>query len=40
MNILVYVMEQDLKGKVGGSLEAMREIKLSAKEAIKALARL
>lgn len=40
MNILIYVMEQDLKGRVGGSLEAMREIKLAAKEAIKALVRL
>ncbi|NQS98057.1 MAG: SH3 domain-containing protein [candidate division Zixibacteria bacterium] len=40
MNILIYVMEQDLKGEIGKSLEAVREIKLAAKEAIKKLVKL
>ncbi len=39
MPTLVYVMEQDLKGEIGRSLEAINELKIAAKDAIKLLVR-
>lgn len=39
VSVLLYVMENDLSGEIGKSPEMMRELRLSAKEAIKKLVR-
>lgn len=40
MTVLLYVLENDIKGDIANSKEAMNEVKLAAKEAVKYLAKL